>query len=125
MRPKVLTIDDSKAVRIIVEKALAPFACDVNESTNGFNGLFAMEKELPDLLLLDVSMPVMDGVEMLTLLKSHAVLKKIPVIMMTSPSDHRVIPQITALGVADRIMKPFTPEVLVAAVGRILALTPQ
>ena len=59
---------------------------------------------------------------MLTLLKSHEVLKKIPVIMMTSPSDHRVMPRIIALGVSDRIMKPFAPDVLIAAVRRVIDL---
>ena len=123
MRPKILAVDDSKAVRIIIRQALAPFACDVNEAANGFNGLFAMEKELPDLLLLDVNMPIMDGMEMLTLLKSHAQLKKIPVIMLASPSDHQVMPKITALGVSDHIMKPFATDALVAAIRRILELT--
>ena len=120
MRPKILVVDDSKTVRIIVRKALEAFACDVNEATNGFNGLFAMEKERPDLILLDVSMPIMGGVEMLTLLKSHPQLQKIPVIMMTSPSDHQVIPKIIDLGVGDRIMKPFAADVLVKAIRRIL-----
>ena len=124
MRPKILAVDDSKTVRILVRKALASFACDVDEASNGFNGLFAMEKAQPDLLLLDVSMPIMDGLEMLTLLKSHPQLKKIPVIMLTSPSDHQVIPKITALGVSDRIMKPFAPDDLVAAIRRILDLKP-
>ena len=122
MPPHILVVDDSKAVRRIAEQALASFACTVDEASNGFNGLFAIEKNPPALLLLDVSMPVMDGMEMLTLLKSHPLLQKIPVLMMTSPSDHRVVPQITALGVNDRIMKPFTPEMLVAAVRRILDL---
>ena len=122
MRPKILAVDDSKAVRIIVRKALEPLACDVNEATNGFNGLFSMEKEQPDLILLDVGMPIMNGVEMLTLLKSHPELKKIPVIMMTSPSDHRIIPKIIELGVSNHIMKPFTTAALVTAVRRILTL---
>ena len=124
MRPKILAIDDSKAVRLIVHKALATFDCDVNEAANGFNGLFAMEKDQPDLILLDVSMPVMDGVEMLTLLKSHPWLKIIPVIMLTSPSDHQVLSKITALGVNDSIVKPFASDTLIAAIRRILDLKP-
>lgn len=124
MRPKILVVDDSKAVRILAAKALAPFACDVNEAANGYNGLFAMEKELPDLLLLDIVMPVMDGLEMLTLLKSHPDLKKIPVILLASPSDHQVMPKLAALGVSEHVMKPFKPDDLLSAVRRILDLKP-
>ncbi|MFA6961476.1 MAG: response regulator [Opitutaceae bacterium] len=122
MRPNILVIDDSKAVRIIVKKALSPFDCTVNEATNGFTGLFAMERIFPQLLMIDVSMPTMDGIEMLTMIKSHAELKRIPVIMLTSSTDHKVLPKITALGVEAMLKKPFTDEALVAAVGGILKL---
>jgi CheY-like chemotaxis protein len=124
MRPHILAVDDSRAVRIIIQKALAPFACEVIEATNGFKGLFAMETEIPALILLDVSMPTMDGVEMLTLLKSHPELKKIPVIMLTSTSDHLVIPKITALGVNDRLMKPFTETALLEKIRAVIDLKP-
>lgn len=65
MRPIILTVDDAKAVRLLAEKALRPFACHTAEATNGYNALFAMEKALPDLILLDVSMPVMNRLELL------------------------------------------------------------
>ena len=70
MRYKVLTVDDSKTVRIIVKKAFKPFDCEIFEAANGVEGLAVAAKENPDLILLDVTMPVMDGVEMLTKLKS-------------------------------------------------------
>ena len=124
LRPKILAVDDSKTVRRLAQQVLRDFDCEVSEAANGFKALFAMERILPDLILLDVNMPTMDGLEMLTLLKSHPQLKKIPVIMLTSPSDHQVIPKITALGVSDRIMKPFAPDALVAAIRRILDLKP-
>ncbi|HTJ79243.1 MAG TPA: response regulator [Rariglobus sp.] len=122
MRPRILVIDDSKAVRRIAEKALAAFDCVVDEAANGFNGLFAMERNLPDLLLLDVSMPVMDGVEMLTLLKSHPQLRLVPVIMLTSSTDHQVLPKITALGVNVLLKKPFTETAFVETVRGVIKL---
>lgn len=124
MRPTILVIDDSKAVRLIAQKALARFACDVKEATNGFTGLFAMERQFPNLLLIDVSMPTMDGLEMLTMIKSHADLKRIPVIMLTASTDHKVIPQITALGVNAMLKKPFTEAALLETVGSVLKLAP-
>jgi CheY-like chemotaxis protein len=80
MRPKILALDDSKVVRIIAQNVLNAFDCDVSEATNGYNALFTMERSLPDFILLDVSMPVMGGVKMLTLLKSKPELQAIPVI---------------------------------------------
>ncbi|MFA6287839.1 MAG: response regulator [Opitutaceae bacterium] len=124
MRPHILVIDDSKAVRIIAEKALARFDCSVDEASNGYNGLFAMERTLPDLLLLDVNMPIMDGLEMLTMLKSHAQLRLVPVIMLTSPTDHKVLPAVIALGVNAQLRKPFDDDTLVATIRTVIELKP-
>lgn len=116
MRPTILVIDDSKAVRIIVKKALAGLDCVVNEATNGFTGLYAIERAMPDLLLLDVRMPTMDGLEMLGMMKGHERLKTIPVIMLTSTTDHKVLPAIRDLGVHAMIAKPFSEEAIRDAV---------
>ena len=121
-RPIILTVDDSKTVRRLAEHALRDFDCDVSEAANGFNALFAMEQTLPDLILLVVNMPTMDGVEMLTLLRSKPELKAIPVIMLTSPADHAVSAQIAALGVSGTLMKPFTPADLIAKICHVLEL---
>lgn len=122
MRPHILVIDDSKAVRIIATKALGGFDCTVDEAANGFNGLFAMERNLPDLLLLDVSMPIMDGLEMLTMLKSHPQLRLVPVIMFTASTDHKVLPQIAALGVNAQLKKPFTDGALIDIIRTVITL---
>jgi CheY-like chemotaxis protein len=123
-RPIILVIDDSKAVRLIAQKALAAFDCDVTDATNGFTGLFAMERRLPDLILLDVAMPTMNGDTMLEMMRSNEQLQKIPVIMMTSTTDHKVLPRLTALGISGTVQKPFTPEALVTAVRAVLKLKP-
>jgi len=123
MRPNILAVDDAKAVRLIAQKALSAFNCDVNEATNGFNALFTMEKAMPDLILLDVNMPVMGGIEMLTLLKSKPDLQKIPVIMLTSPADHTVMNQIKTLGVSSTLMKPFKEAALLEKIRSVLTLS--
>jgi CheY-like chemotaxis protein len=124
MRPHILVVDDSKAVRLIAQKALAPFDCDVGEATNGFTALFAMERKLPDLLLLDVSMPTMDGLEMLEMMRANPQLGSLPVIMMVSSTDHKVLPKIVALGVSAQVKKPFTDAALAEAVCAVLKLKP-
>src|SRR5690606_29604241 len=84
MRYKVLTVDDSKTVRIIVKKAFKSYDCEIIEAANGVEGLAAAAKEQPDVILLDITMPVMDGVEMLTKLKADPATKAIPVVMLTA-----------------------------------------
>jgi two-component system cell cycle response regulator len=124
MRYKVLTVDDSKTVRIIVKKAFKSFDCEIIEAANGVEGLAAAAKETPDLILLDITMPVMDGVEMLTKLKADPALKAIPVIMLTAEGGRDNVLKIAKIGVRDYIVKPFKEEVLVEKVGRIIDLKP-
>jgi two-component system, cell cycle response regulator len=124
MRPKILSVDDSKTVRIIVKKAFKAFDVDIVEAANGVEGLSAAAKERPDLILLDVTMPVMDGVEMLTKLKADVALKAIPVIMLTAEGGKEHVIKIAKLGVRDYVVKPFKEEVLVEKVGRLIELKP-
>lgn len=122
MRPKILAVDDSKAVRNLVNGVLIPFDCDVSEASNGYNALFAMERSLPNLIILDINMPVMGGVEMLTMLKSKPELQSIPVIMLASPTDHAVMAEIKQLGVNGILLKPFSKASLLKMIRSILVL---
>jgi two-component system cell cycle response regulator len=124
MRKKILTIDDSKTVRIIVRKAFRAFDCDIIEAANGVEGLAVASKEMPDLVLLDVTMPVMDGVETLTKLKSDPQLKSIPVMMLTAEGGREQVLKIAKIGVRDYIVKPFKEDVLVEKANRIVDLKP-
>ncbi len=123
--PTILIIDDNKAVRTLARQVLAPFACTVTEAPNGLEGLFAMDPDLPDLLVLDINMPRMGGVQMLTMLKSKPKLAVIPVIMLASPTDHATAGKIAALGVQGTLIKPFAPEALLEKIQTVLQLKPR
>ncbi|MEO7414869.1 MAG: response regulator [Opitutaceae bacterium] len=124
MRYKILTVDDSKTVRIIVRKAFRGFDCEILEANNGLEGLSVAAKESPHLILLDVTMPVMDGVEMLMKLKADPALKGIPVIMLTAEGGRDNVLKIAKIGVRDYLVKPFKEEVLVEKATRVVALKP-
>lgn len=124
MSLKILTVDDSKAVRIIIRKAFTNYDVTIIEAANGVEGLAAASKEIPDLILLDVTMPVMDGVEMLTKLKSDAALKAMPVIMLTAEAGRENVLKIAKIGIRDYIVKPFKDDVLIEKVGRVVELRP-
>jgi DNA-binding response OmpR family regulator len=125
MTLKVLTVDDSKTIRMIVKKAFKPYDCEMIEAENGVEGLAAAAKEKPGLIVLDITMPVMNGIEMLGKLKSEADLKDIPVIMLTAESGKDNVMQIVKLGVKDYMVKPFKGGDLIERVENILKLAPK
>ena len=124
MAYKILTVDDSKTIRMIVKKAFKPYNCELFEGENGVEGLAIAAKEMPDLIILDITMPVMTGIEMLGKLKAESELKDIPVIMLTAESDKENVMQIVKMGVKDYIVKPFKGEQLIERAKNILKLRP-
>ena len=122
MATKILSVDDSRTIRLIVGRAFKPYDCTVLEAGNGEEGLAAAAREKPDLIILDVTMPVMDGVTMLTKLKEDEALKTTPVIMLTAESGRDNVLQIAKLGVRDYLVKPFKEDQLIEKAGRIVPL---
>jgi two-component system cell cycle response regulator len=122
MSIKILTVDDSKTIRLIVTKAFKPFDCKVLEADNGVSGLAVAAREKPDLILLDYTMPLMDGSEVLTRLRADPTLKATPVIMLTAEAGRDTVMKIAQRGVRDYLIKPFQGELLVERVGRVVDL---
>ena len=122
MPAKILTVDDSRTIRLIITRAFKPYDCTIYEASNGEEGLAAAAKECPDLIILDVTMPVMDGVTMLGKLKADPALKAISVIMLTAESGRENILTIARIGVRDYLVKPFKEEQLVEKVSRVIPM---
>lgn len=124
MALKVLTVDDSKTIRMIVKKAFRTYDCELFEAENGVEGLASAAREKPGLIILDITMPVMTGIEMLEKLMSEPDLKNIPVIMLTAESGKDNVMQIVKMGVKDYMVKPFKGADLIARVEKIVKLKP-
>ena len=122
MTYKILSVDDSRTIRMIVKKAFSTFDCELFEAENGSEGLALAAKVIPDLIVLDITMPVMTGVEMLQRLKEQDDLKDIPVIMLTAESGKDNVMNIVKMGVRDYMVKPFKGEQLIERVSTILDL---
>lgn len=125
MNLKILTIDDSKTIRMVVARAFKPFDCAVLEAVNGADGLAVAAREKPDLILLDYTMPVLDGFETVNRLMADPALKSIPVVMLTAEGSRESIAKMARLGVRDYLIKPFKAEVVLERVGRIVTLVPR
>lgn len=125
MKTKILTVDDSRIVRIMVTRALAKFDCQITEASNGEEGLNVASRERPDLILLDVTMPVMDGMTMLDRIRSDATLRTTPVVMLTAESAQENIARADKLGISGYIAKPFKEDALVAKLLPLVRLGPK
>src|SRR5207249_2536829 len=106
----------------LVSRALKEYDCQIVEATNGEEGLATAIREKPDLILLDVTMPVMDGFEMLKQLRQQPELTKAPVIMLTAESSQESVAKADGLGVRGYIAKPFKEEDLRDRINQVTPL---
>jgi two-component system cell cycle response regulator len=116
--PAILTVDDSRAVRTIVGKQVKELGFEVLEAEDGIQGLQVLADAQVDLVLLDVTMPNMDGPTMLEKMRSGG--NTTPVIMLTSESKRSIVAGAMKQGITDYILKPFKPEELRAKVLSVL-----
>ncbi|MFT3696738.1 MAG: response regulator [Kofleriaceae bacterium] len=118
--PSILTVDDSSTIRSIINKTLGELGFEIEQAEDGQQGLAKLEEIVVDLVLLDVTMPVMDGPTMLE--KMRAAGNKTPVIMLTSESKRSIMTGAIKLGVEDYILKPFKPDELKGKVLKALKM---
>jgi len=111
---KVLVVDDEPEVRQVLHEFLSSRGYDVSVAAGGADAVALVEAIRPDLILLDVAMPDMDGVE--TLRRIVEIEPGIPVIMVTANADIGVTSKLLALGAVDYVPKPFDLDYLDQAV---------
>jgi len=106
-RAKILVVDDEPDLVNTVQCRLKWHRCEVITASNGKEGLEKAISERPDLILLDLNMPVMNGHEMLKRLRNHPDAKNTPVIMLTALCEAQDIAAVSSYGIADYVTKPF------------------
>jgi diguanylate cyclase (GGDEF)-like protein len=116
----ILVVDDSKAIRRILNRALADAGYRVLEAEDGRAALDACGSERPDLVLLDIDMPGMDGPTTLREMRSHPTLQSVPVLFLTARTGADDVAAGLDLGAQDYLRKPCEPAELTARVGRAL-----
>jgi two-component system chemotaxis response regulator CheY len=110
---KVLIVDDSAVMRKIVERALRQAGLEIGEvleASNGAEALVEVEKGSLDIILSDINMPVMDGLEFLKNLSKVEAGKGVPVVMITTEGSEARVVEALSVGAKGYIRKPFTPE---------------
>ena len=111
-RPKILIVDDQPLNIDYLEQELNDLDYQTISAANGKEALERVRDELPDMILLDIMMPVMDGFEALKCLKSEPVWRDIPVVIISAMTDLESIIKGIELGADDYLPKPFNPTLL-------------
>ncbi|OQX96038.1 hypothetical protein B6I21_02255 [candidate division KSB1 bacterium 4572_119] len=106
---KILAIDDDKTVRLLVSHSLTKAGHQVVMAENGEEGLQKAVEENPDLILLDVMMPGIDGLQVCSQLKNDEPTKSIPIFMLTGKTQMQDIEEALSKGADNYISKPFDP----------------
>lgn len=93
-KPTVLIIDDDHDTRVVLRETLENIGFSIESATNGKVGLELLRKTKPQVIVLDLQMPVMDGWEFLNLLRKDEEFSAIPVLVTSTPAEHLEIPEV-------------------------------
>ena len=115
----ILVVDDAAIILLRITEALGEYY-DVVTVNSGTRALKYLETNKPDLILLDIQMPAMDGFEALREIRAMEDRADIPVIMLTGVESKRFVVEGVKLGIRDYILKPFTTKELLERIQRVL-----
>ncbi len=119
-QPKILVVDDTSISRVILRNLLTRMGVIVVEASNGQEALWQIEKSDPDLVITDLSMPIMDGFTMMDKARNGKG-DPIPVIVVSVYADKERLVRAVRLGAVDYIVKPFEQETVIKKVTKVLA----
>ena len=121
MSKRILVVEDQPDNRQIIRDMLAPTGYEITEVENGEEALAAIAKQLPDLILMDIQLPVMDGYEATRRIKADPpALRSIPIIAVTSYALSGEEKKARAAGCDEYVPKPFSPRQLLAKIRNFL-----
>ena len=119
-KTKIVVVEDEADILEVIDYNLSKEGFDVSSSTDGLKGLALVQKEIPDLILLDLMLPGMDGIEICRTLKADSATRSISIIMVTAKGEESDIVLGLGIGADDYVLKPFRPRELIARVKSVL-----
>ena len=120
MSKRILVVEDQADTRQIIRDMLGPTDYEVTEAENGEQALAAIAKQRPDLILMDIQLPIMDGYTAMRQIRSDPALRSIPIIAVTSYAPREEENKARAAGCDDYVPKPFSPRQLLAKIRNFL-----
>ena len=119
-KPKIVVIEDEVDILEVINYNLSKEGFDVCSALDGEEGLALIKKEVPDLVLLDLMLPGLDGIEICRTLKADHSTRSIPIIMVTAKGEESDIVLGLGMGADDYVVKPFRPRELMARIRSVL-----
>jgi two-component system chemotaxis response regulator CheY len=126
MAYNVLIVDDSQTMRKVIQKSVTLSGFELGdcwEAGDGREALKIIHSQWVDLILADINMPVMNGLEMLRELDKDEIHRNIPVVLITTEGSEKCLEEARALGIKGYIQKPFLPEAIRSVLTRIMEET--
>lgn len=123
MALSILVIEDSASVRRLIEVSVRPLGATVFSAEDGYRGLEACDKERPDIILLDIGLPGIDGWEVLRILRANPIRADVPVLIVTAHAQPEVAAAAEQRGADGFMTKPFRPADLREEIVGVLART--
>ena len=120
MAERILVVDDDPSIVKLLTLNLEIEGYDVVAATNGREAIEAVSEHDPDLVVCDVMMPVMNGLEVVARLKKDAATKDLPIVLLSAKAQELDISHGKTAGADEYITKPFDPEDLITAIQRLL-----
>jgi two-component system chemotaxis response regulator CheY len=122
MTKTILTVDDSRTMREMLRRALEASGFNVVQAEDGVHGIEVLQgMEYPDVIITDVNMPRMDGLQFIEEVRSDQSFRAIPILVLTTESDAEKKARARRAGATGWIVKPFDPVKLVDAIKRVAA----
>ena len=116
----ILVIEDDPSVQLLVKKALTMYGFKITVADDGLDGLMKLESMRPDLIIIDMMMPRLDGMTFVKAIKARGETKSIPVIFLTAKSDPKSMNEGINVGARFYVTKPFQIDDLVGKVQKAL-----
>ncbi len=120
MKKKILIVDDSESIREVVVFTLENAGFDVLSAVDGQDALDHLDGKHLDLIITDLHMPRLDGIGLIKEIRKMDVYKYVPILYLTTESQQSIKMEAKKAGATGWIVKPFMPEKLIAAIGKIL-----
>jgi DNA-binding response OmpR family regulator len=122
-KPRVLIVDDEPGIRETLRERLEFNNIDTIGASDGREGLKAVMANRPDIIITDIAMPVMDGIEMVTAIRNAQIEKHIAIIIVTASKDGKDLVAARNLGVEEYVIKPFEMSELLGKIENLLELS--
>lgn len=121
MKRKVLAIDDSRTMRGMLSATLTAAGFDVDLAEDGIEGLEALDKSQPDIVITDINMPRLDGFGLIEGARERASCAGLPILVLSTESGESMKQRARQAGATGWIVKPFDEEKLVTVINRLIA----